>query len=131
MAESIIVHFAETEINKINKTFSEFSEVIGDIWYSPLNTNYLFQVYPYKDYFEEYEYFEQIEILKMLGCMPKYSFVVQLRRIQQNAACELAKSLIVDTLSDFNFVVDDCIDKIWSKEKIQTHRSEFLRHYYQ
>lgn len=50
MAESIIVHFAGSEISKVNR---RFAEIIDDIWYLPSHIDYLIQIYPYKDYLRE------------------------------------------------------------------------------
>lgn len=130
MAESIIVHFAGSEISKVNRVFTEFAEIIDDIWYLPSHIDYLIQIYPYKDYLRENDNSEKLDIMRHLGSEPKFSFCIELRRSHQKKACNFAKRLLKVELVDFNFVVDDCIDKIWTNTEIQTYENEFLRHYY-
>lgn len=129
MAESIIVHFANVEIEKVEKAFTESSEVIGSTWYVPSNNDYLIQIYPYKGYLKEYDSFEKLEVVRHLGSDPKFSFCVELRRLHQKKACDITKMLIMVNLENFHFVVDDNSDKIWTKMQIINNESNFLSKY--
>lgn len=129
MAESIIVHFANIEIDKVEKTFAEVSELIGNTWYVPSNNDYLIQIYPYKGSLKEYDSFEKSEVARHLGSEPKFSFCVELRRLHQNEACNITKILIMVKLEGFNFVVDDSSDKIWTKMEIMNNQNSFLSKY--
>ena len=130
MVESIIVHFAEPKTAGVLDTFDEVAEYVGDSWSFPSNKNYQVMVYSYDDYSAEYEDSDKLEVVEALGCTPKFSFCIELRRSVQNEACELSKEILISTLSSFNFVVDDCMDKIWTKKEIEKYRHEFLKPYY-
>ena len=130
MAESIVVHFAGTEIGEVENIFIGFSEVIGNTWYVPLNKNYSIQIYFYKDYLEEYNHSEKLEITHHLGSEPNFSYCFEFKRSHQNKACETVKELFTVELANFNFVVDDCINKFWTKTEIQFQDDSFLKDYY-
>lgn len=129
MAESIVVHFIDTEIEKVEKAFMEFSEVIGNTWYVPSKNDYSIQIYPYKGYLKEYDSAEKLEVVRHLGSEPKFSFCIELRRLHQNEACNITKILIMVKLEGFNFVVDDSSDKIWTKMEIMNNQNSFLSKY--
>ena len=130
MAESIFVHFAGTEIGEVEEAFTGFSEFIGNTWYVPFNNSYSIQIHFYKDYLKEYDYSEKLEIIRHLGSEPNFSYCFEFKRPHQNKACDTAKKLFTLELANFNFIVDDCINKLWTKTEIQIHMNEFLRLYY-
>ena len=129
MAESIVLHFANIDIDKVEKAFTEFSEVIGNTWYAPSKNDYSIQIYPYEGYLKEYDASEKLEVARHLGSEPKFSFCVELRRLHQNEACNITKRLIMVKLEGFHFVVDDSSDKIWTKMEIMNNQSSFLSKY--
>ena len=118
MAETIIVHFSKSDISDVKRVFGEVAETGDDVWYVPSNIDYLLRIYPYQDYSREYDDSEKLVVVSHLGSEPEFSFCIELRRAQQGKACELIKNLFTIELADFNFVIDDCIDKIWTKRKI-------------
>jgi len=130
MAESIIIHFSESKLNELTSVFDSTFERIADTWYSPTNADYRVSIYPYPDYATEYDKPEREEVENMLGCRPQMSFCIELRRSRGNEACELAKSIILEKLNSFKFVVDDCQEKIWNQSDIVKHKDRFLRQYY-
>ncbi|OLF36870.1 hypothetical protein BTW00_04550 [Psychrobacter sp. C 20.9] len=129
MAESIVLHFANTEIDKVEKAFMEFSEVIGNTYYVPSKNGYLIQIYPYEGYLKEYDSSEKLEVASHLGSEPEFSFCVEIRRLYQNEAFNITKILIMVKLEGFNFVVDDNSDKIWTKMEIMNNQNSFLSKY--
>ena len=130
MTESIIVHFAEPEISEINLALAELSEFIDEIWYVPSNNDYLIQIYIYKNYLKEYDDSEQLDIMRHLGCEPNFSYCFEFKRSHQNKACDTVKKLLTVALANFNFIIDDCINKFWTKTEIQFQDESFLRDYY-
>lgn len=130
MAESIIFHFSESEMGRINKVFNELGEFVVDSWSIPTNKEYRIIIYPYTDYACEYDECEKSEVEDSLGDPPKLSYCFELRRSVQNEACDISKQIISNSLLPFEFVVDDCLEKVWKKSEIMENMSDFLKQYY-
>lgn len=131
MAESIIIHFSDaTVIEKLEFAFDAIGKRIDDTWSIPSNSNYKIMIYLYDDYVSEYDESEKGKVVHVLGCTPKISYCFELRRSCQNEACDISKNILTEELSKFNYIVDDCIDKIWTKAEITEHKDEFLKEYY-
>ena len=130
MAENIIVYFSEQTDEKIMEVFEDIAEHMDDTWYIPSNKNYLIMIYPYDDFLREYEDIEQLKIIEVLGSVPKISFCMAVRRIQSNQACDFIKKLLIEKLSKFHYVVDDNMDRIWTKAEVEMSKAKFLTEYY-
>lgn len=130
MAESIIIHYSGSSKEQIGSIFDEVSEKTSNTWMCPNNESYKIMIYPYESYLLEYEDTDKISVEKAFGSIPEVSFCFELRRSCQNQACDLAKQIIVDLMSPFSFLVDDCIGKIWLKNEIIQYKGDFLKQYY-
>ena len=130
MAESISINFLFEDTNKIVSIFDKIGEKVSDSWYVPSNDDYEFIIYiddtDYSEWPEE-EGHEQ-GIASLLGGVSKNSYIFELRRSVQNAACDRIKMVLQEYFLKYAYVVDDDLGRIWDKSEIRD--KNFLMDYY-
>ena len=130
MAESIAILFESVAWENLEKDLSKFSEnIFGKNWVFPSDhSSQTLSLYEYDSWLNECEENEVSRIKELLGCLPKTTLCIELRRSNQINACEDAKKVCSILLNKHKGVVDDALDRIWTKKEIETDL-KFLNEY--
>jgi hypothetical protein len=126
MAESIIVHFSDSTGHQIFSSLASRCEKAADgaIYFCPNNAAYVLLISEYSDYEVEYDPEEKTRIESILGRRPRFSLEIELRRSEQEVACDAAEKIVSELCVSHELVVDDC-HRVWTRAEIRSE-GDFL-----
>jgi len=130
MAESIAILFKDVSWGSLQSEVSQIAECHlseKKHWKYPSNAEYTLSLYEYDSWLDECELSEKQKIVERFGCLPSAILCIELRRTNQNLACEHAKKIAIELLEKNTALVDDAIGKIWNLNQVK--QREFLVEY--
>jgi hypothetical protein len=121
MTKSIAIHFKTAQWDKIATYVSQFAKGNNSDWIYPQRTSEFTLALSKNDSAINVLEDDEIDrLVEILGDLPSATLCLKLRRFKQNIACEHATDICQKILQQFESVVDEGNNKLWTLDDIES-----------
>lgn len=120
MAESISLHFLKATWADLHRVLDPLAVWIEEFqqWNYPDAANPSVSLYEYDNLLEEYEDEDLDRLFAAMGDWHSSILCIELRRSQENRACDDAERLTLLLLEQFVGAADDSYSAVWTRQEI-------------